>query len=174
VQWSPTNPALFACADGTGRLDLWNLINDTEVPTASITIDGAPALNKIRWSQSGHQIAIGDDQGRITLLDMNETFVNPRQDDWNKLCKVLKDLKENSNQSEDTATTTGTLSNSLSASSGINSTTPSNMFPSGLAGSLPTVKSEPSFDMSRNSTNFGTPVSSLNANTMKVSPQTPK
>lgn len=29
--WSPTHPALFACVDGMGRLDLWNLNNDTEV-----------------------------------------------------------------------------------------------------------------------------------------------
>lgn len=29
--WSPVHPALFACVDGMGRLDLWNLNNDTEV-----------------------------------------------------------------------------------------------------------------------------------------------
>lgn len=29
--WSPTHPALFACVDLAGRLDLWNLNNDTEV-----------------------------------------------------------------------------------------------------------------------------------------------
>lgn len=31
VMWSPVHPALFACVDGMGRLDLWNLNNDTEV-----------------------------------------------------------------------------------------------------------------------------------------------
>lgn len=31
VMWSPTHPALFACVDGVGHLDLWNLNNDTEV-----------------------------------------------------------------------------------------------------------------------------------------------
>ena len=31
VRWSPIHPALFACVDGMGRLDLWNLNNDTEV-----------------------------------------------------------------------------------------------------------------------------------------------
>lgn len=29
--WSPTHPALFACVDGVGHVDLWNLNNDTEV-----------------------------------------------------------------------------------------------------------------------------------------------
>ena len=31
VQWSPIHPALFASVDGMGRLDLWNLNQDTEV-----------------------------------------------------------------------------------------------------------------------------------------------
>lgn len=31
VMWSPVHPALFACVDGMGRLDLWNLNSDTEV-----------------------------------------------------------------------------------------------------------------------------------------------
>lgn len=31
VMWSPVHPATFAAVDGMGRLDLWNLNNDTEV-----------------------------------------------------------------------------------------------------------------------------------------------
>uniref|UniRef100_A0A3B4ZF70 Dynein cytoplasmic 1 intermediate chain 1 n=1 Tax=Stegastes partitus TaxID=144197 RepID=A0A3B4ZF70_9TELE len=31
VMWSPVHPAMFAAVDGMGRLDLWNLNNDTEV-----------------------------------------------------------------------------------------------------------------------------------------------
>lgn len=31
VRWSPTHPALFAAADASGRIDLWNLNRDTEV-----------------------------------------------------------------------------------------------------------------------------------------------
>lgn len=36
AMWSPTHPALFACVDLAGRLDLWNLNNDTEVQTHSL------------------------------------------------------------------------------------------------------------------------------------------
>uniref|UniRef100_A0A673HMD5 Dynein cytoplasmic 1 intermediate chain 1 n=1 Tax=Sinocyclocheilus rhinocerous TaxID=307959 RepID=A0A673HMD5_9TELE len=46
-----------------GRLDLWNLNNDTEVPTASVTIEGAPALNCIRWASGGKEVAVGDSEG---------------------------------------------------------------------------------------------------------------
>lgn len=101
MQWSPTNPALFACADGTGRLDLWNLINDAEVPTASLMIEGSPALNKLRWSQNGHQIAVGDDQGKISLIDVNEAYANSRADDWSRMVKVLADLKRSTAEMEE-------------------------------------------------------------------------
>ena len=31
VAWSPIHPAVFATVDGMGRLDIWNLNQDTEV-----------------------------------------------------------------------------------------------------------------------------------------------
>ncbi len=31
ARWSPVHPALFATVDCNGRLDMWNLNNDTEV-----------------------------------------------------------------------------------------------------------------------------------------------
>uniref|UniRef100_A0ABM0MRW1 Cytoplasmic dynein 1 intermediate chain 2-like n=1 Tax=Saccoglossus kowalevskii TaxID=10224 RepID=A0ABM0MRW1_SACKO len=72
VKWSPIHPALFAAVDGMGRLDLWNLNNDTEVPTAGIVLDTQPAINRIRWAQSGHQIAAGDADGKIWIYDVAE------------------------------------------------------------------------------------------------------
>uniref|UniRef100_A0A8C2NJH0 Cytoplasmic dynein 1 intermediate chain 2 n=1 Tax=Capra hircus TaxID=9925 RepID=A0A8C2NJH0_CAPHI len=72
VMWSPTHPALFACVDGMGRLDLWNLNNDTEVPTASISVEGNPALNRVRWTHSGREIAVGDSEGQIVIYDVGE------------------------------------------------------------------------------------------------------
>ncbi len=72
VRWSPTHPALFASVDGMGRIDLWNLNNDTELPTATTTIDGNPALNRIIWSTSGHQVVVGDDMGKIWVYDVGE------------------------------------------------------------------------------------------------------
>ena len=65
VAWSPTHPALFATVDGTGRLDLWNLNNDTEVSTASVSVDGpAAAFNRVSWTQSGLHVTAGDDAGK--------------------------------------------------------------------------------------------------------------
>ncbi|MGH0150861.1 UNVERIFIED_CONTAM: hypothetical protein FKN15_022083 [Acipenser sinensis] len=72
VMWSPVHPALFACVDGMGRLDLWNLNNDTEVPTASVTIEGASALNRVRWAATGKEVAVGDSEGRVWIYDVGE------------------------------------------------------------------------------------------------------
>jgi dynein intermediate chain len=72
ARWSPLHPAVFATADGTGKLDLWNLNADTELPTASAHVEGAPALNRLTWTPNGNQIAIGDDLGRIHLYDVGE------------------------------------------------------------------------------------------------------
>lgn len=33
VQWSPVHPAIFASADGEGKLDFWDINVDTEVST---------------------------------------------------------------------------------------------------------------------------------------------
>lgn len=99
VAWSPIHPALFASVDGNGRLDLWNLNQDTEVPTASAVIDGAPALNRVSWTPSGLHVTIGDDSGRIYVYDVAEHLATPRMDEWTKFAVTLNELKMN--QSDD-------------------------------------------------------------------------
>lgn len=179
VQWSPINPAMFVCADGTGRLDLWNLINDAEVPTASLVVDGAPALNKIRWTQNGYQLAVGDDQGKISLFDVNEAYANPRQDDWAKLVKVLQDLKRSAAEMEETNNAPSSNPSNTPNSTNLNNSTnflPPQMTPI-VAGNLPTVKSEPNFEYRSNSSNYISPTTTIAQSLMsqiKQSPQTPK
>jgi len=175
VQWSPINPALFATVDGTGRLDLWNLINDSEVPTASLVLDGTPALNKVRWTQGGNQIAVGDDQGKISLFDVNEQYANPRADDWTKFVRVLQDLKQSSvemNESVNSSTSTSNLSsNTPVGQSSLGSTMNSNTI--GNTPILPTVKNEPNFEYR---SGFVSPPSITQAfmSQLKTTPQTPK
>lgn len=95
VAWSPIHPALFASVDGQGRLDLWNLNQDTEVPTASVVIDGAPALNRVSWTPSGLHVTIGDDFGKIYVYDVAEHLATPRMDEWTKFAATLNELKMN-------------------------------------------------------------------------------
>ncbi|KAF5304244.1 hypothetical protein FQA39_LY09771 [Lamprigera yunnana] len=93
VAWSPTNPALFAAVDCGGRLDLWNLNQDTEVPAASIYVEGSPALNKVSWTPSGLHVTVGDTQGKIWVYDVAENFAHPRHDEWNKFLYTIQELR---------------------------------------------------------------------------------
>ncbi|XP_035725642.1 cytoplasmic dynein 1 intermediate chain-like isoform X2 [Vespa mandarinia] len=95
VAWSPTHPALFAAVDDSGRLDLWNLNQDTEVPAASVIVDGNPALNRVSWTPSGLHVTVGDDTGKIWVYDVAEHLAYPRSDEWNKFLYTQQDLKNN-------------------------------------------------------------------------------
>ncbi|XP_057683676.1 cytoplasmic dynein 1 intermediate chain 1 isoform X1 [Corythoichthys intestinalis] len=94
VMWSPVHPAIFASVDGMGRLDLWNLNNDTEVPTASVTIEGASALNRVRWSSGGKEVAVGDSEGRVWVYDTGEMSV-ARNDEWSRFARTLMEIRAN-------------------------------------------------------------------------------
>ncbi|XP_030641744.1 dynein, cytoplasmic 1, intermediate chain 2a isoform X1 [Chanos chanos] len=103
VMWSPTHPALFACVDGVGHLDLWNLNSDTEVPTASVVVDGCPALNRVRWSSSGREIAVGDSDGGILVYEVGEQIAVPRNDEWSRFVRTLAEINENRDDAEELA-----------------------------------------------------------------------
>lgn len=93
--WSPTHPALFAAVDGSGRLDLWNLNQDTEVPAATVQVEGSPALNRVSWTPSGLHVTVGDDTGKIWVYDVAEGFAHPRHDEWNKFMYTIQELRNN-------------------------------------------------------------------------------
>ncbi|XP_026070251.1 cytoplasmic dynein 1 intermediate chain 2 isoform X1 [Carassius auratus] len=103
VMWSPTHPALFACVDGVGHLDLWNLNNETEVPTASATVEGSPALNRVRWTHSGREVAVGDSEGRVHIYDVGEQISLARQDEWTRFVLTLTEINENREDVEELA-----------------------------------------------------------------------
>ncbi|XP_061738373.1 cytoplasmic dynein 1 intermediate chain 1 isoform X3 [Nerophis ophidion] len=94
VMWSPAHPALFAAVDGMARLDLWNLNDDTEVPSASATIPGASALNRVRWSSGGKDVAVGDSEGRVWVYDTGELAV-AHSDDWTRFARTLMEIQAN-------------------------------------------------------------------------------
>ncbi|XP_073347141.1 dynein, cytoplasmic 1, intermediate chain 2a-like isoform X2 [Pagrus major] len=103
AMWSPTHPALFACVDLAGRLDLWNLNNDTEVPTASVCVDGASALNRVRWAYSGKEIATGDSEGQVQVYEVGEQICVPKADEWTRFVRTLDEINENRDEAEELA-----------------------------------------------------------------------
>ncbi|KAM8850897.1 cytoplasmic dynein 1 intermediate chain 2-like isoform 3-T3 [Spinachia spinachia] len=103
AMWSPTHPALFACVDLAGRLDLWNLNNDTEVPTASVCVEGAPAVNRVRWAHSGKEIATGDSDGQVQVYDVGEQICVPKADEWTRFVRTLTEINESRDEAEELA-----------------------------------------------------------------------
>lgn len=101
ARWSPIHPAVFASVDGTGRLDVWNLNGDTEVPAASVLFDGALAVNKCRWHSTGSVIAAGDAGGRVHICDVDSSLATPRADDWTRLVRTIADVKMDRTDVED-------------------------------------------------------------------------
>ncbi|XP_051948802.1 cytoplasmic dynein 1 intermediate chain 1 isoform X2 [Xyrauchen texanus] len=100
VMWSPVHPSLFAAVDGMGRLDLWNLNKDTEVPTASVTIEGAPALNRVRWAAGGKEVAVGDSEGRVWIYDVGELAM-PHSEEWARFAHTLMEIRANRGDGEE-------------------------------------------------------------------------
>ena len=44
----------------------------SQVPTASVTVEGNPALNRVRWAHTGREIAVGDSDGRVFVYEVGE------------------------------------------------------------------------------------------------------
>ncbi|XP_058123038.1 cytoplasmic dynein 1 intermediate chain-like [Anopheles ziemanni] len=93
VACSPINPALFASVDGNGRLNVWNLNQNTDVPVESVVVDEQPALNRVFWTPYGRHVMVGAETGHIYMYDLADRVANPRIDEWNKLDAVLYDLR---------------------------------------------------------------------------------
>ncbi|KAG5443664.1 Cytoplasmic dynein 1 intermediate chain, partial [Clonorchis sinensis] len=94
ADWSPLHPAMFATVDCSGKLDLWNLNEDTEVPATRTITEGQTAISKCRFHSSGLHIAAGDRGGRIHIYDLNETMVTPRADEWNMFAHTVEELRQ--------------------------------------------------------------------------------
>lgn len=50
----------------------------SQVPSAGVTVEGNPALNRVRWAHSGREIAVGDSDGRVYIYDVGEVIGCPQ------------------------------------------------------------------------------------------------
>lgn len=71
AKFHPTNPSLFSCVDGLGKLDFWDLNKDVECPVYRHDV-GKVALNKMSWSDDGKKVAVGDINGKISIFNVDK------------------------------------------------------------------------------------------------------
>ena len=88
-KWHPTNPSLFACVDGAGKLDFWDLNKDIECPVYRHDVSKT-SLNKLSWSDDGRRIAVGDVCGKIIMYNLDKDIVLAKQDDAAKLQRMIE------------------------------------------------------------------------------------
>jgi dynein intermediate chain len=87
VQWSPIHPSLFCMGDGTGRLDLWNINVDTDVPLYTAHVDAPSptgekaAISRVQWSDDGSNIAVGTSTGSVHVFNVQNSVARPTDDD---------------------------------------------------------------------------------------------
>ena len=81
VKWHPINPSLFATADGSGYIDLWDLNRDKELPTFRYNLK--KAINKLAWSSDGKKLAAGDINGHINIFSSEKDVLNVKIEDVN-------------------------------------------------------------------------------------------
>jgi len=104
AKWSPVHPAVFATADGSGKLDVWNLNEQSEKPVIRDTPSPGHSLNKISWSNDAKNIAAGSSDGQIFLYGVGEKLSTSNVDDERKFEETCKRLSFLSNDaSEDAA-----------------------------------------------------------------------
>lgn len=63
---------LGSLGPGLRGSDQWRECLPAQVPTASVTIEGTSALNRVRWASGGREIAVGDSEGRVWIYDVGE------------------------------------------------------------------------------------------------------
>ena len=94
AKWHPTNPSIFATADGSGYIDLWDLNRDRGIPT--FRYDLKTSINKLAWSCDGKKLAAGDINGHIAIFSSEKDVVNVKIEDINKFISNVNDLKDKS------------------------------------------------------------------------------
>jgi dynein intermediate chain len=94
AKWHPTNASLFASVDGSGKLDFWDLNKDVEVPTFRYDM-GKTVLNKIRWSQDGKRLAVGDFMGKVSVMQIEKELYSSKPEDSLKFEKMISIVKNN-------------------------------------------------------------------------------
>ena len=99
VKFHTTNPSLFACVDGVGKLDFWDLNKDVECPVFRYDV-GKDSLNKLNWSNDGKRIAVGDINGKIQVLSLDKEIVSTKPEEGLKFSKVIEKHKEIQNRRE--------------------------------------------------------------------------
>jgi dynein intermediate chain len=71
VKWHRASPSLFALADASGQVHIYNLLRDSERPLVSTSLS-SQGLNKLSFDRAtaGKHLAVGGADGRVHVLEI--------------------------------------------------------------------------------------------------------
>ncbi len=81
---------MFACCDGDGYIELWDLNKDTEAPIAHKQTSKRTALNCLRWNNDGRKIAVGDSDGFVNLWSVDKEISQPKSEDFMRFDDLIQ------------------------------------------------------------------------------------
>ncbi|OMJ85169.1 hypothetical protein SteCoe_13560 [Stentor coeruleus] len=93
AKWSPANPCIFACCDGDGNLDVWDIGKSIETPYTRQNTS-SKALNRVSWDNNGYRIVAGNSASAIYIYQLEKDFAHAKNDDW---LKAIMHLGNNPN-----------------------------------------------------------------------------
>jgi len=96
VRWSPVNPCVFACGDGLGNVNVFDLSKDWEVPVVEYEISKDYTTDKstntknfavcrLRWGVDGRSLLVGDSNGDIMLYEVSASLAESTDESVNKM-----------------------------------------------------------------------------------------
>ena len=79
INWNPTHPAMFASADASGRVKIFNLLKNFDQPVYDLNINGCVFNSK--WDVTGETLGLSDHEGNVILKVFNKEFFDYKQTD---------------------------------------------------------------------------------------------
>jgi len=78
LQWSPSEPFVFASASADNTIRIWDTRSKRRTPAISITASNSD-INVLSWSHlTSYLLASGDDAGRLSIWDLRAWQRNPK------------------------------------------------------------------------------------------------
>lgn len=105
AKWAPHKPSVFACATGSGELEVFDLSYDLEVPIAKASptrgkngVVPFKGLNKVAWEERrGSHLAAGGLDGVVTVFDVGKGLQcgngEASMDEWVSVKKLVTKLE---------------------------------------------------------------------------------
>ncbi|KAF1813714.1 cytoplasmic dynein intermediate chain [Eremomyces bilateralis CBS 781.70] len=113
AKWSPIRPGIFALVDGAGSLEIWDVNNDVEIPSAKVKpselraksgkfagmalggmgMGARNSLNKVAWEGTeGKRIATGGLDGVVSVFEVGNEFggtEGQKSEEWAGVKKLV-------------------------------------------------------------------------------------